>query len=90
MEKNIELKDIVKIQKLYMDIFYEEDQDYPDRRIITNKQKALQRILDKITISKGEQLAILSAIQSESWNTEDKTFKPICDKLRELGYTINS
>lgn len=86
--KQIELKDIVKMQNLYIDIFYEEDEDCPDRRVITEKEKAVQRILDKITDQKGEQLAIWGVIQRESWNTEDKTFKPICDKLRELGYVI--
>lgn len=88
MLKEIELKDIVKMQNLYIEIFYEEDEDYPDRRVITKKEKAVQRILDKITDQKGEQLAIWSAIQRESWNMEDKTFKPICDKLRELGYVV--
>lgn len=88
MKKEIDLKDIVKMQKLYIDIFSEEDGDYLDRRIIVNKEKAVQKILDKITNNKGEQLAIWGVIQRESWNAEDKTFKPICDKLRELGYVI--
>lgn len=88
MPKEIELKDIVKMQNLYIDIFYEEDEDCPDRRIIVKKEKAVQRILDKITNNKSEQLAIWGTIQRESWNIEDKTFKPICDKLRELGYAI--
>ena len=88
MPKEIELKDIVKMQNLYIDIFYEEDEDCPDRRIIVKKEKAVQRILDKIINNKGEQLAIWGTIQRESWNIKDKTFKPICDKLRELGYAI--
>lgn len=88
MPKEIELKDIVKMQNLYIEIFYEEDEDYPDRRIIVKKEKAVQRILDKIINNKGEQLAIWGTIQRESWNIKDKTFKPICDKLRELGYAI--
>ena len=88
MPKEIELKDIVKMQNLYIEIFYEEDEDCPDRRIIVKKEKAVQRILDKITNNRGEQLAIWGTIQKESWNIKDKTFKPICDKLRELGYVI--
>ena len=88
MPKEIELKDIVKMQNLYIEIFYEEDEDCPDRRIIVRKEKAVQRILDKIINNKGEQLAIWGTIQRESWNIKDKTFKPICDKLRELGYAI--
>ena len=88
MPKEIELKDIVKMQNLYIEIFYEEDEDCPDRRIIVKKEKAVQRILTKIINNKGEQLAIWGTIQRESWNIKDKTFKPICDKLRELGYAI--
>lgn len=90
MPKEIELKDIVKMQNLYIEIFYEEDEDCPDRRIITQKEKAVQKILDKITNNRGEQLGIWGAIQRESWNMQDKTFKPICDKVRELGYTVIS
>ncbi len=58
MPKEIELKDIVKMQNLYIEIFYEEDEDCPDRRIITQKEKAVQKILDKITNNRGEQLGI--------------------------------
>ena len=36
----IELKDIKKLQHLYIDIFSEEDEDYPDHRVINNKEKA--------------------------------------------------
>ncbi len=39
MPKEIELKDIVKMQNLYIDIFYEEDEDCPDRRIIVKKKR---------------------------------------------------
>ena len=51
----IELKDIKKLQHLYIDIFTEEDEDYPDGRIISNKEKAVQRILDKITDTRFNQ-----------------------------------
>lgn len=84
----IELKDIKKIQHLYIDIFTEEDEDYPDKRIISNKERAVQRILDKITDKKFNQIEIWKVIQIESWNTTDNTFKPICNRLRELGYEI--
>lgn len=84
----IELKDIKKIQHLYIDIFTEEDEDYPDKRIISNKERSVQRILDKITDKKFNQIEIWKVIQIESWNTTDNTFKPICNKLRELGYEI--
>lgn len=84
----IKLKDIVKLQHLYIDIFTEEDEDYPDRRIISNKERAVQRILDKITDRRFNQIEIWKVIQLESWNATDNTFKPICDRLRELEYEI--
>ena len=31
---------------------------------------------------------IISAIGRGSWNSEDITYKPICDELRELGFEI--
>lgn len=84
----IELKDIKKLQHLYIDIFSEEDEDYPDRRVINNKERAVQRILDRITNKKFNQIEIWKVIQIKSWDTADNTFKPICDRLRKLGYEI--
>ena len=87
-EIKIELKDIKKLQHLYIDIFSEEDEDYPDRRVINNKERAVQRILDRITNKKFNQIEIWKVIQIKSWDTADNTFKPICDRLRNLGYEI--
>ena len=87
-EIKIKLKDIVKLQHLYIDIFTEEDEDYPDRRVISNKERAAQRILDKIIDKRFNQIEIWKVIQLESWNTTGNTFKPICNRLRELGYEI--
>ena len=87
-EIKIELKDIKKLQYLYIDIFSEEDEDYPDHRVINNKERAVQRILDKITDKKFNQIEIWKVIQIKSWDTTDNTFKPICDRLRNLGYEI--
>lgn len=36
----IELKDIIKIQHLEMEIFEEEDSDYVDYRVVSNKERA--------------------------------------------------
>lgn len=84
----IDFKDIVKLQRLYIEIFEEED-GYPvDYRIIRNKEKAQQRILNKITDDTILQNKIISAIGSGSWDTEDSTYKPICDELRALGFEI--
>ena len=84
----IDLKDIVKLQNLYMEIFEEEDSDYVDRRVVAIKEKAVQRILDKITKEKFNQYEIWHVIQTQSWNGTDNTYKPICGRLRKLGYEI--
>lgn len=84
----IELKDIVKLQHLHIDIFTEEDEDYPNKRIISNKERAVQRILDKITDKRFNQIEIWKVIQVKSWDTTDDIYRPICNRLRELGYEI--
>ena len=84
----IALKDIIKLQHLYIDIFTEEDEDYPDGRRINKKEKAVQRILDRITDKRFNQIEIWEAIQVKSWDTTDNTYKPICNRLRKLGYEI--
>lgn len=87
-EIKIELKDIVKLQHLYIDIFTEEDEDYLDKRVISNKERAVQRILEKITDKRFNQIEIWKVIQLKSWDTTDNTYRPICNRLRELGYEI--
>ena len=84
----INLKDIIKIQHLEMEIFEEEDQDYPDNRIIRNKERAIFNTLNKITMDWDKREQIRDCIYKNMWNTEDLTFKPICDSLRSLGYEI--
>ena len=87
-KNKIELKDIVKLQHLHIDIFTEEDEDYPNKKIINNKERAVQRILDKITDKRFNQIEIWKVIQVKSWDTTDDTYRPICNRLRELGYEI--
>lgn len=84
----VKLKDIQKLQRLYIDIFSEEDEDYPDHRVINNKERAVQRILDRITDKRFNQIEIWKVIQVKSWDTTDNTYRPICNRLRELGYEI--
>ncbi len=84
----IKLKDIIKIQHLEMEIFEEED-GYPcDNRIIRNKEKAIFNALNKITMDWDEREKIRNCIYDNMWNTEDITFKPICEALREMGYEV--
>ena len=78
----------ISLLKRLIEIFTEEDEDYPDRRIISNKERVVQRILNKITNKKFNQIEIWKVIQIKSWDITDNTFKPICNRLRELGYEI--
>lgn len=86
--KKIQLRQVKKIFDLLFQIFEENDCDFPDRRVIKNKEKAINNILDKITKDKKERELILDNIEKEMFNTKDYTYKPICDNLRCLGYTI--
>lgn len=88
MVKEIKLKHIVKIQHSQMKIFEAEDDDFPDRRIVVANERAMQYWLDKITSNKEEQNTIYNVINKHNFNNSDYTFKPICDDLRKLGYTI--
>lgn len=84
----IRLKDIAKIQRLEMEIFEEEDGFPVDNRIIKNKEKAIFNTLNKITMDWDKREEIRNCIYDNMWNTEDTTFKPICDGLRALGYEV--
>lgn len=84
----IRLKDIIKIQRLEMEIFEEEDSFPVDNRIIKNKEKAIYNTLNKITMDWNKREEIRDCIYKNMWNQEDTTFKPICDGLRALGYEV--
>lgn len=84
----INFKDIVSLQRLYIEIFEEEDGFPVDNRIVRNKEKAVQRILEKITSDDYKQREIWYIIQTKSWDNKDNTYKPICDSLRDIGFEI--
>ena len=84
----INLKDIIKIQYLETEIFEEEDDFSVDNRIVINKERAIYNILEKITDDREKQKEIRCVIYENMWNTEDDTFKPICDALRKRGYEV--
>ena len=84
----IRLKDIAKIQRLEMEIFEEEDQDFPDNRVIRNKERAIFNTFNKITMDWDKRAEIRDCIYDNMWNTEDLSYKPICDGLRALGYEV--
>lgn len=86
--KEIYMSQIKKIAILAVEIFEEEDNNYPDRRVIKNKERAIQNTLRKITEDEEEQRKIYDAIEKEIFNYEDCTYKPMCNNLRALGYTV--
>lgn len=86
--KQIKFYYIVKIQHATIRRFEAEDDAYPEGRVISANNRAIQHYLDKITTDKAEQRKILDIIERQNWNMEDSSFKPICDELRALGYEI--
>lgn len=86
----IKLEYIVKIQRATMRIFEALDEDYPDNRIVANNQRAIQHYLNKITSNIDYQKEIVETIEKNNFNIEDRTYKCICDQLRDLGYTVES
>jgi len=86
--KEIRLSLIAKIQRLYVKEFEELDQDYPDGRVVAMYRRNTDKYLSQITNDGAEQLAIYEAIIHGSWDRNDLSYKPICDKLRNLGYVI--
>lgn len=84
----IKLSDIIELQWLYVQIFDEEDAFPVDRRIVRKFKARQDKILNSITKEYELQYYILDVIEHGSWNREDITFKPICDKLREKGFDI--
>ena len=88
MKMKINLKDIIKIQHLEMEIFKEEDSYPVDYRVVRNKERAIYKRLENVTNDKNKQNEIRDCIYKNMWNQEDSTFKPICDSLRKLGYEV--
>ena len=86
--KQIKARDVKIINYLLVEIAELEQEEYIDRRSISPKERKIDRILKTITEDKEEQKAIYRAINKETFNTNDYTFKPIVDNLRKLGYEI--
>lgn len=84
----IEFKDIVQIQRLEIELFEVLDDDYVDNRVVRAKERAIYNRLDKITDDVELKTKIRLAIQQGNWDAKDNTYKPICDKLRDLGFQI--
>lgn len=85
--KTINAKDIIKIYYFLLRIFEEEDQDYPDRRKIAPKEKAIERILNKTTTDIEDQEQITKLIKNGIFS-ECPTYDEIFNNIRNLGYRI--
>ena len=86
--KQIKLSTIAKIQRLYIKQFTELDQDRPDYRVVYMYDRNIGKYLRSITEDVKEQEIIYEAITTGSWDTRNLSYKPICDKIRNLGYEV--
>ncbi|KDE67266.1 hypothetical protein MVQ18_09740 [Fusobacterium necrophorum] len=86
--KEIYMSQIKKIAILALEVFEEQDNIYPDMRTVRNKERAIQNTLKIISKDQEEQRKIYDAIEKEIFNYEDCTYKPMCNNLRNLGYTV--
>ena len=88
--REIKLIWIAKIQRATIKIFEAEDCDieYVDRRVVKSNERAINTYLNKITEDKDLQQKIMKIIHENNFNSEDQTFRPICNELRKLGFTI--
>ena len=86
--KQIKLSIIAKIQRLYIKQFAELDQDRPDYRVVYMYDRNIGKYLRSITEDVKEQEIIYEAITTGSWDIRDPSYKPICDKIRNLGYEV--
>ena len=84
----LDFQKIAKIQHLYIEIFYEEDSDYPDYRVIRPKERIIDKLLNSLTDDKEKQKEIYDTIIHYTWDNSDMTYRPICNALREKGYKI--
>ena len=84
----IKLRDIAHVQRLLMEIFEYQDDDYGrDGRVVANKERGIEHTLSKITKDRKKQREIENTIYDGMWD-ENPTYKPICDRLRAKGYKI--
>lgn len=86
--KEIYMSQIKKIAILALEVFEEQDNIYPDMRTVRNKERAIQNTLKIISKDQEEQRKIYDAIEKEIFNYEDCTYKPMCNNLKNLGYTV--
>lgn len=83
MSKTIDFQILAKIIRDLDRIFDEEMNDYPDRRVISNNERAIERWFEKM----GADVQMKQDIYA-TYVRFDPTYEAQCDKLRAKGYTI--
>ena len=83
----IKMSQVSKILGKLIEVFEEEDQDYPNNSIVRSKERAINNVLNKITNDKVSQSKIVETIRHGMFG-DDRTYVSICNGLRELGYKI--
>ena len=86
--KAISLKIIAKIQHLTIKLFEVQDNDCPNNSVVRMYERNIKHYLEKITPDENEQYKILQSIEQGNWVTSDLSYKPICDKIRALGFEV--
>jgi len=92
-KKIITVGQIAKCYRLYIEIFEEEDQDYPDGRIVNNKENAELKLLRKMVGDNEEMVKkardIVDHIRVPGGDDgDDGSYKPLCDDFRKLGFVV--
>ena len=83
MSKTIDFQCLAKIIRDLDHIFDEEMNDYPDRRIVSNNERAIEHWFKKMGAD--------DQMKQDIYDTHvrfDPTYEAQCDKLRAKGYAI--
>lgn len=81
MSKRIHIYYINKIKTCKLKIFEEEDDDYPNRKVVSANEKAIEHYLDKAGIS--EENLRIELLKNIRWTNDN-----CVDTLAKLGWTI--
>lgn len=75
---------LLHIIDLFVGIFEEEDNDYPDYRIINNKERGIIKTLKSMNLDKDDDEYLYDFLDKNKFNY----YANIFDKLRKEGYSI--
>ena len=83
MSKTIDFQCLAKIIRDLDHIFDEEMNDFPDRRVVSNNERAIEHWFKKMGANEQMKQDIY-----ETHVRFDPTYEAQCDRLRVKGYTI--